>query len=260
MHDTTTSRYRLCLALLSLTCLLTTARANASLLSFTTNQSQYTPGVNNQGYWANRDLPCCTVMDTNDNYFTGEADFGLTTGFAELRSFFTFDLRSMAAPVTGASLTVYSGVFGTDSFTEVLELFDVSTEAAILNFNDRVNDAIFEDLGSGNSYGRFRLFRATDSMVDITLELNDAALADINAAAGGFFSIGGKIRTISQTGSEYVFGQTGGPNRRPAELTLSVAAVPGPGVMSLTALALLLIWARCRPERATSPTRATPSR
>lgn len=253
-------RHVLMVLALQLASALGSAQANATLLSFTTNQSQFTPGVSNQGYWANRDLPCCTVMDSNDNYFTGEADFGLTTGFAELRSFFTFDLRSLTAPVAGASLTVYSGVFGTDSFTEVLELFDVSTEAAILNFNDRVNDAIFEDLGSGNSYGRFRLFRATDSMVDISLELNDAALADINAAAGGFFSIGGKIRTISQTGSEYVFGQTGGPNRRPAELTLSVAAVPGPGVMSLTALALLLMWASCRPGQATSPARAMLSR
>ncbi len=228
-----------------------TASAGAALVSFDTNQSQFTPGVSNQGFWANRVLPCCVDVDTNDNYLTGEADFGLSTGLAELRSFFSFDLGAVAGQVNEAKLVIYSGVFGPDSFSEVLGLFDVATEAQALNFNEGLDAAIFADLGAGVSYGTFRLFRSTDSEVDLELQLNAAAIADINAAAGGFFSIGAALQTLSQTGGEYVFGQTGGPQRRPAELIVATHTVPTPGALALCLVALMALARTRRFSRAT---------
>lgn len=237
--------------LLGMVATIWTGSAGAALISFDTNQSQFTPGVSNQGSWANRILPCCIGVDTNDNYFTGEADFGLSTGFAELRSFFSFDLRALTEQVDDARLIIYSGVFGPDSFSEVLELFDVSTETQALNFNEGLSAAIFSDLGTGVSYGTFRLFRSTDREVDLELQLTADAIADINAAAGGFFSIGAALQTLSQAGGEYVFGQTGGPQRRPVELIVSTKAVPTPGALALFSVALMAL-ARTRRKVLTS--------
>lgn len=215
--------------------------AGAALMSFDTSQSQFTPGINNQGAWANRVLPCCINSDSNDNYFTGEADFGLSTGFAELRSFFSFDLSGLSGQVDAARLIIYSGVFGPDSFSEVLGLFDVTTQTETLNFNEGLNAAIFSDLGTGASYGTFRLLRSSDEKVDLEFDLSAVAIADINAAAGGFFSIGGALQSLSKAGGEYVFGQTGGPQRRPVELIVSTIAVPAPGAFSLCVLALIVL-------------------
>ena len=50
--------------------------------------------------------------------------------------------------------------------------------------------AIFNDLGSGVQYASIGVPPYDDPMV---ITLNAAALADINAAAGGFFSIGGTL-------------------------------------------------------------------
>jgi hypothetical protein len=159
-------------------------------------------------------------------------------------------LDALTEQVSEAKLIIYSGVFGPDSFSEVLGLFDVSTEAQPLNFNEGLNTAIFADLEAGASYGTFRLFRSTDSGVELELQLNAAAIADINAAAGGFFSTGGALQTLSQAGGEYVFGQTGGPQRRPAELIVSTYTAPTPSALALCLVALMALARTRRFSRA----------
>ena len=65
-----------------------------------------------------------------------------------------------------------------------------------LNFNDGTSASIFNDLGSGTSYGSF-VVSSVGSYSDIlNFTLNGAALADLNAAiAHGdqFFSVGGTL-------------------------------------------------------------------
>ena len=73
-------------------------------------------------------------------------------------------------------------------------LWDVSTDPATLNArSNNPNFAIYNDLGSGVNYGAFVLKTKGDPNHILSLDLDPAAIAAINAAEGGFFSIGGAI-------------------------------------------------------------------
>jgi hypothetical protein len=83
-------------------------------------------------------------------------------------------------------------------------LFDVTTNAAALNTstNAQVMIDAFNDLGTGSSYGSFDVDVETTGNPArlsevLSFPLNAAALSDINASAGGYFSIGGKWLSIS---------------------------------------------------------------
>lgn len=83
----------------------------------------------------------------------------------------------------------------------------MSTEAQRLNRNNEVNAAVFEDLGTGTSYGTFEVSGSGEPSDILSLPLNEAALADINAAAGGFFSIGGRL--LGAEVQQFLFGDSG---------------------------------------------------
>src|SRR5439155_3479407 len=80
-----------------------------------------------------------------------------------------------------------------------LAFFDVSTQAATLNNNVGINSTIFDDLGTGKSYGSFVVARwdPTEFASTITFTLNSNAVDDIALAAGGFFSIGGALQGLN---------------------------------------------------------------
>ena len=131
--------------------------------------------------------------NTNDspNYSTGK------TGTHLLRNFFTFDLSSLTGTVVSARLEVVRYFYDSPDDSETLGLFDVSTDAATLNNNTGTSATIFNDLGTGVSYGTFVVNRYTHSSTEtLIFSLNAAAIADINAASG-FFSIGGSLQSLS---------------------------------------------------------------
>jgi hypothetical protein len=103
--------------------------------------------VDNQGWWGTR-----KNYDRNDNYSVDRLN-GET-----YRDFFTFDLSGVpgGSTVCGAALEIRRGV-GFGERRETLEFFDVLTDAVTLNRNRGKSAAIFADLGSGTSYGRFRV-------------------------------------------------------------------------------------------------------
>ncbi len=74
-------------------------------------------------------------------------------------------------------------------------MWDVTTSAAVLNANDGTSSAIFKDLASGIHYGEVSV---GPYPFLLEIPLNAAAIADINAAAGGFFSIGGTLSPIPE--------------------------------------------------------------
>jgi hypothetical protein len=169
------------------------AFADAALISFDTSQSPFTAGVKNQGWWSDTR----ENFDTNENYFTG--DSGGSPGGAS-RSFFTFDLASLdltGKTVSSATLELARFFYVSDDPAETIGFFDVSTPAATLNNNVGTSATIFDDLGSGAGYGNFVVPDYTFSVnFTLTFALNDVALADIASAAGGFFSIGGRLQTL----------------------------------------------------------------
>ncbi|UCG47389.1 MAG: hypothetical protein JSU94_18095 [Phycisphaerales bacterium] len=120
---------------------------------FTTLDGSFIPDRPNQGWWSDS-IGC---SPSNSGYVTGNYE-----GVGQFRSFFTFDLSSLGGTVTSARLDLCEGDFGefgkpvADS-VELLGLFSVETDAAILNLCSGVNPAIFDDLGSGTSYGQFKI-------------------------------------------------------------------------------------------------------
>lgn len=197
---------------------------------FTTAQSPFTPGVLNQG-WYTPDFPDFH-SDLNDNYLV------VDNGIDHFRNFFTFDLQGLGGSITTASVEVIRH----DGGNLIYDLFDVTTEAATLNMNDAFKADVFEDLGSGVVFGSFPIGEGPTTEL-LRFPLNDAGVAAISAARGGFFSVGGAV-----DGRGLVFGNSQGSVVR---LVVDVdvdqtAPTPEPGTVVLTAGGLLAIARRSR--------------
>ena len=126
------------------------APVEADVIVFHTSDRPFTAGSDHQGWWS----ATLANLDANDNYFTGQSPGDHLT-----RSFFTFDVSSLRLDnqtLVSARLELarYFWPFGPDP-SETIEFFDVSTAAAVLNRNTGTSAAIFNDLGTGTSYGSF---------------------------------------------------------------------------------------------------------
>ncbi len=184
-----------------------------TIVTLSTSQSQFDSGTDNQGWWS----ATSPNSDHNDNYITG----GINNN---LRCFFTFDTSQLPGglgQLINARLDLRRYQSGqTNEAVETLEFFDVSTDAAVLNNNVGPNPAIHSDLGTGTSYGSFDV-PGGDPNPDVILsfKLNASALADISAAAGGYFSIGAVL--VSQDGDDYLFSGSGDLGIQDLVLTFS---------------------------------------
>ena len=119
--------------------------APQSLIINGTTSVQTFPSGNWQGYSQGWWSGTLENSDNNDNYFTGvwEGEF--------LNNFFTFAIPTGLGPILSAELSItQTGTVGSP-FT--YRLYDVSTNANTLNQNNGTSNAIFNDLGSGVSYG-----------------------------------------------------------------------------------------------------------
>jgi hypothetical protein len=170
---------------------------------FDTSDNQFDAGVDNQGWWSGTRV----ASDTNANYAAGR-DHNAHV----LRNFFTFDLSSLAETAVSVTLQVrrYNYASATNQPSQTIEFFDVSTDAATLNNNVATSAAIFDDLGTGKSYGAFVVSQTGGSVDVLNFSLNADAVADINAAAGGWFSIGGTNVSIGAAGRELLFESSSG--------------------------------------------------
>jgi hypothetical protein len=211
--------------------LLAASPARAETITFDTSQSPFTPGQDNQGYYQ---LTEARVI--NSNYFVGQVRGGLGTAY--WRNFFTFDLTALAPNmrVVSASLQLWT-YESLGLYNATYRLWDVSTDAATLNRTTAISPAIFDDLGSGTNYGQFALSRP-DLDNPLSLSLNAAALADIQAAAGGFFSIGGSLSAAAGWDIFTLFNGSGADGVQ--RLILDVEPIPEPSSLALCGLAIPL--------------------
>lgn len=152
-------------------------------VTFDTSQSLLGPTLN-QGWWS----PTSGNSTGNDNIIVGTVDPTL------YNDFFTFFLDGdtlAGVTVVSATLRINDVGSGDGPFPVTYSLWDVSTDAATVNANDGTSAAIYADLGSGVSYAAGVLGANPASPYDVVL--NAAAIADINGAAGGYFTIGGTL-------------------------------------------------------------------
>ena len=166
----------------------------------------------NQGWWSK------TGFSFGPSYTVGLLDNGKNE--FQVNNFFIFDISGLDAPVTSAELVLAFNIPWSLSATSLTyHLFDVSSNLDDVNDNDTDPlDLIFKDLGFGTSYGLFSVpFDPADDLLDdnlkfltvldgdeqvlaLSLTLNSAALADLNAAiARGDeqFAIGGTLKPES---------------------------------------------------------------
>jgi len=190
----------------------------------------------------------CTAGSPHFPQYTAQP--GGQGGQDNLRNYFTFNLSSLAAGTVTTSATLEITRAG--QFAPVtIEFFDVSPSAATLNAkNASPSAAIYDDLGTGTSYGAFNV--GTGDIHDVlSFSLNAAALTDIQSHAGTFFSVGGALQTPG-----HLFSGSG----QTAHLVIQTAdplATPEPSTLASAGTAALVLgggyaWRRRKAGRASA--------
>jgi hypothetical protein len=196
------------------------ARSTAAVVRLSTVDGEFVAGVQNEGWWNDAGIHLLGF----DEYLVGRLGEGVR------RDFFTFDTSRAPGCARSATLQIPHGIgsgdFGFLATLVVYALHDVRTDALTLNTTAGPDTTIFDDLGSGLSYGTAveptgAPYRA-DSFV---VTLNAAGLAGLNAAirSGSFFSVGGMV--VGERMNFFLFEETpvGG---RPTNLILTVGPCP----------------------------------
>jgi hypothetical protein len=168
---------------------LTLTLSDSSIIVLNTNgfQGWFSPNASNDG----------AGPDFNTNYITG------SYGGSLWNNFFVFDLSQIQGTVVSAALGVTNGTLYNGPLT--YNLWDVTTPVGLLYDGLSPNAAIYNDLGSGISYGSFALTDTNFSDID-NFALDAAAIAEINAIISedcvtNFcpqdFAIGGSVNSPS---------------------------------------------------------------
>jgi hypothetical protein len=170
---------------------------------------------------------------------TGLGPGNTYTGFTEFdthRSYFVFDLTGLGQRITSGTLDLeVENYFGLDP-SESFEVRDYTGSIATLT-SAVSGGAPYVDLGDGSLYGSGTLVPGDVASV-LSIPLTAAALADINAAAGGFFALGVNATSlVPQVEQGFRFSQSSEP--RIHQLIL----VPEPSAALLQASALFVIAA-----------------
>ncbi|WP_414529508.1 Ig-like domain-containing protein [Nodularia chucula] len=181
--------------------------------NFDTSDSQIRPGIDNQSTFTN-DNQGINFPQPIANYAVGEA-FSIFTNLPVgpvARSVVSFNLSSLSSQVTSAKLQLQKNRTSGDPI-ETLGLFEVTTEVNTLYTSSYVSPAIYEDLGTGRSYGTFDVSTGGNTNEILEFELNEAAIASINSASGDFFSIGLALLSANPNNTtqaaEYLFAFSG---------------------------------------------------
>ncbi|ODU00665.1 PEP-CTERM sorting domain-containing protein [Thiobacillus sp. 65-1402] len=205
-------------------------------------------------------------IEMNSIYAVGGGLDGYTRN-----NFFLFDLSGVSGPITTATLRLYNpdtsdspsvpyGYTSSDP-TETFALFDVSTDffseptggthlVGEYEVGSVAGQSIFNDLGSGQSYGTY-----TASLADnghfVEINLNASGLAALNAASG-IFGIGGSITTLDgmvNRESLFVSSFLSFPGPNGAQLVVSSVPEPSETALFIAGLGLVGLTARRRAAR-----------
>lgn len=130
----------------------------------------------------------------NSNYIVGD-----TNGNA-YNNYFTFDLRGVTAQISSFSINAAREYSSFEQRPLTYSLYRVSTSFSDLDVTrfsgDQVGQEIYADLGSGVNFGS-QVFTASQLDTPLLISFNANGLAALNAARGGFFSVGGSLGVMA---------------------------------------------------------------
>jgi hypothetical protein len=138
--------------------------------------------------------------------------------------YFVFDLSGISQEITSAQLTLSNpfGFYVSPDPSETINFSDVSTPINQLEATGSGQVDIFNDLGSGTSFGTQTVTPGTDV---VTTTLNTDGIGALTAGLGSQLAIGGSLTTISGTDPQFIFGDTGSlSDQRQLTLTLAQTA------------------------------------
>ena len=232
------------LALALLTALGLGGRAQAQTFNIAANPNPSLAANPAQGYF----YADGSNQPINPSYFIGQVAInGTIPSNDPTHNYFTFDLSSLnlaGKTIMSATLNVPSYIGHSDSHQTSFQytVYDVSTSPTALNAAQPAgNLGIYNDLGSGNSYGAFTVPVSASGVLNFSL--SGAALNDIRNSAGGDFSTGGVLSLTSGAAlpagsSEYLF--AGSDTQNQGRPTLTLVTAPVPEVSTTVSLGLLL--------------------
>jgi len=177
---------------------------------------------------------------TARNYFAGNVTAPWQPHY---RNFFVFDLSSLVQPVLSGTLLVTNrqpvGAGGAQSPdpSETYGIFEVLTPVATVTGGGGV--AVFTDLGDGTMYGSWTGdFNGLVNGSVLSIPLNAAGLAAINAAMGSLLAVGGNVTTLRAplTADEWIFFSD---PLSDADVQLQLTVIPEPATLLLLGSALL---------------------
>lgn len=162
----------------------------------------------------------------NANYLTGLCGSACSSHPTEHRGFWVFDLSAVTDPITSAVLNLFNPDYNSVDASEILAIMDVSTPIAQLTAGGTGLTGIFDDLGTGTTYGTATGTDADDNQT-IGITLNSFAIQDLNNASG-LFGFGGYLTTLQPSLIQFLFGNSSGTSLRQLRLETQDAVNPNP--------------------------------
>lgn len=211
--------------------------SQAATLTFDTFDA---PG-DGQGWWtlSRPSVPSNNLFTTG---YVLDGSQPLPYPIIESRAHLSFQIAGISEPIQSAVLRLSQQGSSSNgdlfSGNVTLGLFDVTTDAVVLNSSAGLQPDIFNDVGSGLSYGVSIIPITRDSARVIEIPLNQAAISAIQN--GAVFSVGMAMLDGDGMKEHHLFANTGlTPNPFIHELRIQTGPVPEPSCLMLLAVASL---------------------
>lgn len=133
---------------------------------------------------------------------------GTTAGF-DFRDWFVFDLTAVLTPIASAELLLHNPGIVSDDLFEIYQLTSTTSMPATL-IAAGGGAGVFGSLGTGTVFSTITILDPDDDGVTLSLALNAAGLAFLNANLGGLVAFSGRLTTLDASPDELVFGGTDG--------------------------------------------------
>ena len=172
----------------------TTATAQAILSNLDAGQQRVLGAIGNTSSVLDVDKG---AWNSSGSHTSTDKNYTLGSSGGIFRDYVVFSLSGIAQPIIGASLVYFNPTSGYSSsnLTDTLGIFDVSTPIATLEASGSSQTAIYDDLGTGVSYGQ-RTVSTADNNANVTVPLNSAGVSYLNSKLNSSVAFGGSITTL----------------------------------------------------------------